>query len=675
MAIKSRKTPPSPLPSSPEDEAERHVEELMGPPQSLDGSKSVEPPTAPPPTARSNPASTDDDDAADAPAAAATAPVLPPVATTPDPDLPASAADTAPDPDTLEEPAPPARAVAGLAEDEATSAAIDDIERAEADAALRDETETADEPVVMHTSFAERLRNAWHHCWQSPAKRYATLAVLLLVPAIVLLVPALRAGALNTLGVRTSLTLVAIDKTNNLPLERVTVRVGSVQAKTDADGNVRLKGLRLGKAEVSIVKAGFAEERRTVPLDVRIADIGEVTLRPVGLQLRYVLTDYLSTRPVAGATLSSGEATTRSNKKGEAVLTLPVGAAATEPVRVEAKGYRIETVRSAEDAQRPATLSLVPAAKHVYVSKETGQYNVYKVDIDGTHKEVLLEASGLEGADTFAAPDPAGKKAAVVSVRDAQVNKDGYPLRALTLIDIASGASETLEHAERIDIVGWQGSGLVYTLSGAAPSAAHTNRQRLQFYDYQLGKRIQLANANYFTGTFLLGSTLYYGVTATDPGMQAGLYRVDTSGGGRALVLGQTLWSVLRTQHDTFSVQTPEKWLAYRVGQSAPTDILAPPEGAGRAYVDAPGGKQSAYVEPRDLKGAVMLYDTAAKKEKKLTEQPYARSVVGWLDERTLVYHVAGSGESADYAVSIEGGTARKIVDVSPASRGIEVGR
>ncbi len=85
-----------------------------------------------------------------------------------------------------------------------------------------------------------------------------------------------------------------------------------------------------------------------------------------------MVADFLSDKPLDKVEASSGEANARSNEKGELVLTVPQSDKEQVEIVITADNYRSETLVS-DTASKQQKLSLVPARKHVFVSKRSGQ--------------------------------------------------------------------------------------------------------------------------------------------------------------------------------------------------------------------------------------------------------------------------------------------------------------
>lgn len=636
--------------------AEEHVVELMGPAQPLDGTKPPEalkpnvyiPTTAvsPEPTASApeldveglNQELQAQVDSVESDAAESTDEVAEPIT---EPDLPIGS------------------------EQSALEQAVDDIVRTDADEALPPEADTTAPPVVMKQSWPGRLKQAYFKWWDNRVARYSTLGVLVALIATVAFVPVARTAALNLFGVRTSVSVTAIDATTALPLKNVVLSAGGSQVKTNSNGYAKLYGIKLGKQEVVLHKAGFADSKRMMTLGMRTIDLGEIQMKAVGTQYTFVLTDYFSGNPVKEVSISSGEATTKSDKTGKAVLTVAPSDDDKIAVVVEKQGYRTEKQGIAADTTKPTALKLVPEQKEVFISKESGKYDLYKMDLDGQHKEVLLAGTGLETPAVNVLVDPAGKRAALVSTRDDKRNKDGYLLSALTFVDIATGDSEVLEHAEQITLIGWRDTTLVYQQTVAGVSAANAGRNKLMSYEYTDSKRVQLASANYFNGTVLSGDKLYYAVSSIDPSAQGSLSYINVDATNKKQLYSGEIWQLYRADYKTLKFQTPDKWYEYKIGNTAVAVSTQPASFTMRKYLDSPDGKISVWVDSRDANGALMAYSVADGKERQITMQRGLNEVVRWVNDNVVIYRTVATNEVVEYAMSMNGGETHRLSAVS----------
>jgi hypothetical protein len=551
------------------------------------------------------------------------------------------------------------------ADEKVTDKAVDDIVHSDADAVLPESKAEAEDAIVMKSSLRDRLKNGWNKWWDNPWKRYGTITAAALIIGLVAFVAPIRAMVLNTVGVRSSIQLTVFDGATNLPLQNAVVQVDNKSVKTDANGAAKVTGIHLGKRDVQVSKVAFATHRAQLNLGIRIIDLGDVTLKPVGTQLTYIFTDYLSGKPIADVSLQGGEATAKSDKNGKAVITIQPSDAVDIKITAEKEGYRTDSLTAPADVKSSTGHKLVPATHVVFVSKESGKYDVYKMYLDGTDRSVLLAGTGLETQAIATLPNASGENVAIASSRDDRRNSDGYLLTALNIVNVATGDRTNIEYAEQINLIGWRGGTLVYQQTVAGASAANPNRQKIIAYDISANKRYQLAAANYFTGIQLVGGTVYYTVSATDPSSQPIFARVSLDGSGKKTLLTGSIWSLLRTGYDTMKLQTSDAWYQYTLGAAQPVVSTPVSDYTSRYYVDSPDGKTSAWVDTRDINGVLIARNLATAKEAELTTQKYLQAPLYWLSDSIVVYRVSGSNEVADYAVSIAGGQPKKLADVS----------
>ncbi len=91
----------------------------------------------------------------------------------------------------------------------------------------------------------------------------------------------------------------------------------------------------------------------------------------------------------------------------------------------------------------------------------------------------------------------------------------------------------------------------------------------------------------------------------------------------------------------------------------------------GDSFVKSPDGKTKAFISNRDGKSNVFISDLTGAKETKLTSVDSAQWPLSWsLDSKMILFNVNKTGESAMYIVGVDGGTAKKVVDVYSAGYG-----
>ncbi len=552
-------------------------------------------------------------------------------------------------------------------EDPNTSQAVDDIVASESDEllAVHDTPSQPTPPAAIVPKKKKGLLKRW---WQSKIARNFTLLLLLGGIIAAGVVPTSRYFILNTFGVRSAASMTVLDEATKQPLKNVLLTIDNQSAKTDEEGNVRLENLKLGSSELTISKPAFAEIRKKHVFGWGSNPLGEFYLKAVGSQHKFTLVDFLSKQPISKATATSGEATARSNEKGEITLTVPQSENEKVEVQIKADGYRSEnqTVTVSADP-KTVNIEMVPARKHAFITKRSGTYDVYKADVDGRNEEKVLSGTGSERTDSMALSiHPSKPLAALISTRDYNRTINGSPVSTLTLINLSDNSTKTVAQSERLQMVDWVGDRLVYVKIGEGEKADSTTRHRLMSYDVESGDNKELASSNYFNAVVAAKNVVYYTPASFNVNGAVGLFKIGANGENKKTIHDKEVWSLFRTAYDTISASIGQDWFEVNLSNDAVTvSSAAPATQKSRIYVERPGSSQSLWVDDRDGKGVLLDYDTQAKSEKVLQQKSGLKYPVYWLDATHVIYRVSSAQETADYIFSIEGGEPRKIRDVT----------
>jgi len=552
-------------------------------------------------------------------------------------------------------------------EDPETARAVDDIVAKEGDELLAAEDAKHEPDTTGQRSFGQKLKDFFVAWWRNKKARWITILVILAAIGGAAAVPKVRYGVLNTVGVRAAVTIIAVDDSTQLPLKNVTLSVAGQQATTDINGVARIDHLKLGPQTVTVRRIAFQTVTQHVVLGWGSNPLGNISLKAVGVQYTIQVNDYLSGKPIANVEATSNGVEALSDKHGKVTLTIDTEDADGQnvPVAIILSGYRTEQLSLPADATKLTNVQLVTDRKDVFISKQSGHYDLYKVDIDGKNKQVLLPATGNENENISLVMSPNGDQAALVSTRDNMRDSDGYLLTTLTLVNIATGNAVALDHAEQIQIVDWIDKRLIYQEASAGTSAANAQRYRLLSYDYVSSSRIQLATANQFNGVLTANSVIYYALASTDPNVKPVFAKVRPDGTGRQTVYNQEVWSMFRSDYNTVALQTPTGWANYSIQTGIVARADPPTSFVSRVYYDSPDGNQSLWVDTRDGQGALIAYKLADSKDAVVQTSDGLTYPVRWLNADTVIYSVANRAETAHYVLALSGGKPHKITDVT----------
>ncbi len=546
-----------------------------------------------------------------------------------------------------------------------TDSAVDDIIRQEGDEVLAaEDARYQPQQPAKPRGFWRTIGHFFAAWWRNKWARTITIFILLVAIATVIAVPQTRYFTLNSVGVRSSVSLTVVDVGTQLPLKNVSVSVDGRQAKTDSKGYVRLTDIHLGQQTITIHRVAFAPVTKGVTVGWGSNPLGNVVLTATGARYTISVKDFVSNKPIADVEADSGVAAAVADKNGVITLTLDdnVDTSGTADIAITAKDYRTENISLNLATTENTSVTMVPFGKEVFITKQSGKYDLVAMDIDGRNRTTLLGGSGNENNNISLAVDGAGKRAALVSTRDNVRDTDGYLMSTLTLVDTGSGAATVLEHAEQIQLIDWIGTRIIYEQAMASGSASNPQRYKLMSFDYITNAKVQLATANQFNAALSAGGLIYFAVSHTDPAAKPALYRVRPDGTSRQTVLDKEAWSMFRSDFKTLKIQTPEGWFVYDLNaglqQSTPATNFQ-----SRLY--SANGQHNIWVDNRDGQGVLVDYNSATGKDTVLHMQGGLSYPVRWLNNRTIIYRAVTSQEVADYAVSVTGGEVKKITDAT----------
>ncbi|HEV2402985.1 MAG TPA: hypothetical protein VGS08_02170 [Candidatus Saccharimonadales bacterium] len=548
-----------------------------------------------------------------------------------------------------------------ITENKAIDEAVDQISSEEADTALaaQDAQQAADNEPPH--GLGHWLGNCLSACFGTRKGRWrsSVVAVLLIVGAGC--IPTIRYWMLNECGVRGSLSVTAVDSSTQLPLADVMLIAGHVHAVTNANGRASLQWLKLGPQIISLQRPGFAVLRVHVVLGWGSNPLGSLSLKDVGQQYHLVVRDYVSGTALTSATATADGMQTAADKNGTITLTINNPGLQPVAVTVSAGGYSPQSV-SLSGAASAVTVQLLPAEHEVFVAQQNGRYNLYACDISGQNRQLLLSGTPTETGNIDLSVSPDGSQAVLSSTRDATYSSDGSLLTTLTLVNVNTMSTVTLDHALSIRLIGWLGTDLIYQEDTSAGPISNYN---IISYNYVTNSRNQLASASQFSDVLTAGGDVYYAVPAAATTTADGLYVMSPDGSHRQTILAGDAQTVLRQSYTTLLVQTTSAWYSVNIGGSSATAISTPPgTNSNRLYVDSPDGSHSVWIDGEGSSSQLHSYNADLGQDSALSVDN-ASYPVRWLNNADIVYRVTTANGSADYAVSLSGGTPKEITTIS----------
>lgn len=574
-------------------------------------------------------------------------------------------------------------------EDEDLDKAVDDIATKESDDILEAEDEAVAKAFEDKKPSGGKLRNFFRAWWENKFARWTTILVILGAIAGVAVVPTTRYYLLNVAGVRSSASITIVDESTRQPLRNVKVSLNNATGTTDDKGAVKLNEIKLGSTELTVERRAFAPLSRKVTIGWGSNPLGEVSLKPSGLQYSLVVKDVLSGKAIEKAEAISGDASAFSDKDGKILLTLDTTSEEKVEITIKAVGYRDEKIIDKGDGSEVSTVKMVAGQKQAYISKRSGKYDVYKIDADGKNEALVLSGTGFERDDMTLVSQPTGDKTALVSTRENQRNASGELLSSLTLVDIKTNKTKVLDTSDQIQIIGWVEDTIVYVKVGDKKAANGAKAQNIVSYNAQTDQRADVTSSTYFNDVIIVGSSIYYAPAADavnydDSGAEGtesqtksntenvGFFKTDVNGLSKERILNKEVWNVIRSDYDTLILSAGKDWHEYSVTNNALTTLSGPPANQNaRVYTNNSDNQRSLWVDKRDGKGVLISYDVSTKKDKVLVNQSGLAYPVRWLNSSTAVFRIHTEQETADYVVSVNGGEPKKLADVTNTA-GIE---
>ncbi len=556
-------------------------------------------------------------------------------------------------------------------DDHELNAVVDDIASNDSDALLAAEDKEIqkafnEEPRVSIKTKINRAIISW---WQNKKLRYASLSALAATVVILAIVPTTRYFFLNSFGARASVNMIIYDESTHLPLKNAQVSVANASGKTNNEGQIKLEHVKLGKTNLIIQKKAYALTKRPMTVGLGSNPQGNIDIKPVGAQYSFVITDWLSGKPIEKAEASSGDYESRSDKDGKLLLTVDVTTDQNLDITIKTNGYRNEKIHLDTNTNNEQKVQLVPGRKHLFVSKRSGKYDLYRVDVDGKNEQVIIAGTGNERNDIAIVPHPKEEVAAFVSTRDNVRDSDGYQLSTLTFVNIEDNSTKSVIQSQRIQVLGWSDSKLVFAQITAGASGSNPNRQKIITYDYKSGDKKELVSLNNLNDVMMIGNDIYYAPSSYLGGSQVGLQKISADGANRRTLLDKEVWTIIRSSYDKLDLGGGQQWYGYKIGDSGATKLSGQPASLkNRLYTTSSDGGNALWVDERDGKGVLLLSSVGANataEDKIMHSQSGLQVPVRWLNDSSVVYRVQTASEVADYVLSTDGGSAHKIRDVT----------
>lgn len=314
-------------------------------------------------------------------------------------------------------------------------------------------------------------------------------------------------------------------------------------------------------------------------------------------------------------------------------------------------------------------LSIVPAGKIVYCSnKDKGKRAIYTSNYDGSDSKALIARVG-ETEDFAPEISPDFKKVAFLSTRDGK--KDGSnDINVLYVVD-ADGKNLTRIGESSDYGFYWTSNSKSIVWSSLTKE---NNQNKFTYSVYNVGGK---NNATIFSGNYTISSAINadntkiaYVMSGLSPSGKYELNLYDIAANTSAKVYEDTTSFYLIS----YASGTEVIFSSYRDGQTKyysvnPNDGTAKettyqyPKRIGKK---SPNGKLLIYIDQRDGKSNLFAADDLnGRNEKQVTNIDDASESFWSADSQYVFIKAFKQGESALYIVNLDGGSAKKVVDIA----------
>ncbi len=537
------------------------------------------------------------------------------------------------------------------------------------------------QPESSRVSFADKVKRVLK------SKKFWTIFVSLLLVTVIALwfIDPIRWWALNTIGQRTTLHIhaVAPGEANqaDAELKNAQVVVNNRQFQTDQNGTVTITDQPYGKAEIKATKQGYADATATTTLDFNpffyvlggkeVDDAAQkvhLELKAVGILTSFKIIDFLSGRPITTGQFSIGDLTVKPDEQG--LVSFKAPAQDSDKVQVAsnmADKYINQTFEVAIGDKAVPSIIFVPAGKHYFMSKRDGALGIYSSNLDGTDVQQLIPGTGKEGPTTAFTVSPSGKYGVLASTRDGVRNDKNILLHRIYVIDLEKKQMTRVDEASSFEFADWSDGTLVYSTSNAEGSSS----AKLRTVEVSSKKLTDIASSYGFGRKIVsLNQVVFTQFDQSDSGeVKAQVRRADLKNGNvKDLHQNVSAYNVVQSDFDrvAFQTLTDQKWHEFNFNTGQLKDTAQPTEQNTQTFLSTANtdNTKRLLIDRIDGKFTLITKTTADGAEKQLYGTGGLGGPVRWIGD-VIVFRVVTDRETADYAISINGGEPKKISDVT----------
>ena len=499
---------------------------------------------------------------------------------------------------------------------------------------------------------------------------------------------------------RTTLRIQAIEErtdetANYTQLKNFDITVDGQKYNSGDSAVIEIKDLSYGLKKIELSKSGYASVARDTNLDldpffgvlgenqvIEDARLLSVEVEATGISVSFMAKDWLSGLPLNSGQFVFGD---KSVTPKDGVVKLVVPPTEAKIIQLQAKfgGAYIDKTIDVDIANQfiqIQTFTFTPAGKHYFVSKRTGVFTVYSSNVDGSELQEVVNGTQQETNSLAFVMSPSGKFAVMASSRDGTRDAKGRVLQKLYIVNVDTRKLEVVDSANSFQFHDWSGDKLAY--SGVTLGEGAEQSTKLKSVDgikkaiYDLGP----ASTNTITNVHVARDEVIYirdeSCVVFPTCDQNSVNVVGINGGNFKELAKGKVKDMTSLEPTRFVYKANDKWFETNIATDQTKEISEPNTSTQRTYIStlSPGAGQLMMVDFIDGKNTLIV--KSATTEKQLHAAAGLGGPMRWLSSDVITFRVANPTETADYAISLNGGLPQKISDVTATIKpqGVAVG-
>lgn len=340
--------------------------------------------------------------------------------------------------------------------DEKVIAEPEEVAETKADTEVAAETNSAEESQSAPGTKTKKLSlKGLRSSLRRHPRRTALGVVVMLLLLFVL--PFTRYQALGLI-MKKPVSFRFTDSKTGLPISEAIVNIRGQEQKTDNEGVVMFRNIKVGETKVTVSKKYYETLEFELLVGLNNPRPVERKVVALGRRVSVTVTDTISKKPLADATVTAGEVKSKTNNKGVAQLIVApdakeVNAEISLDSYIDAKG----TIKPEDTGEAANKFTLTRTGKLYFLSKASGKIDVVKTNLDGSERQTVVAGTGKESeTDTILLASRDWKYLALKSRRDGDKAK-------LYLIETATDKMTDMDEGNAaFTLVGWHGHYFVY---------------------------------------------------------------------------------------------------------------------------------------------------------------------------------------------------------------------